>query len=616
MEGMKRALVLAAAAVVAVLCLAAAPALSLKPYRPEPVDFSMAGGGVLGSPAASDGVVSPPLRAPKRFNLVGLTWSADTTAGRHRRGSGATHRQGPAHDEPALAVRTRTDGGDWTPWKAVHTHAEDGPDPGSDEAIAAGMSNPVWAGEADWVQYRSSERLPDARLHFVNTAGTATATDRARTAVRGAVSTAVSSVAGLLRTRLAGAQEPQPAMVSRADWGADACPPRSAAAYGQVKAAYVHHTVNLNDYTPEEAPQVVLGICRYHRNANGWNDIGYNFLVDRFGTIYEGRAGGVAAAVIGAQAEGFNAQSTGIANIGTFTSVPQSQAALAAMARLIRWKLPLHGNPTSGTTTMQSAGGATNNFPAGATARVDRVIGHRDTNATACPGAALYAQIPQLRQMVAGVQPQGVATSVTATVDAPRATIDYGDSVGVRGSLTRVDGAPAAGSQVLVQARVGGAWRTSSTPSTGADGSFAATVEPKLTRQLRVRFAGAGELRSSVTPTMTVAVRPVVSLHRAPRRGAAGVRVALRGRVQPRKARVYQVLQLLRSGRYRKAGAKALATRRGGYFSGSFVPARPGVFRFYVAAKADALNARGASDKVVVRVGERARALRGGARTR
>jgi N-acetylmuramoyl-L-alanine amidase len=603
MGGMQRALALTAAAVAVMLCMAVAPALSLSPYRPKPVDFSMAGGGVLGSPDAGDGIVSEPLRAPKRFNLVGLTW--DGAAG------------AAGHEEPALAVRTRTDDGDWTPWKAVFTHTEDGPDPGSDEASAKGMSNPAWAGEADWVQYRSSERLAGARLHFVNTAGTATEADRAQTAIRSAVDTAVTSVAGVLRTRLAGAQEPQPAIVSRADWGADACPPRSGAAYGQVKAAYVHHTVNLNDYTPEEAPQVVLGICRYHRNTNGWNDVGYNFLVDRFGTIYEGRAGGVAAAVIGAQAEGFNAQSTGIANIGTFSSVPQSQAALDAMARLIRWKLPLHGYATSGTAVMQSAGGGTSRFGAGATVRVNRILGHRDTNSTECPGAALYAQLPQLRQMAAGVAPQGIATSVTASVDAAGGAIDYGATVSITGRLTRVDGLATAGLPVDVQARVDGTWRTSSAPVTAADGSFAATVKPKLTRQLRVRFAGAGDLRASVAPTTTVAVRPLVSLTRAPRRGAAGVRVDLRGRVQPRKARVYQVLQQLRSGRrYRKVGAKALPTRRGGYFSGSFVPARPGVFRFYLATKTDALNARGASDKVVVRVRERARAQRGGARSR
>ena len=605
---MGRALAVAAIAFVAALGAVAAPALSTKPFRPEPVDFSIAGQGVLGDPDPGDGVVSKPIAAPKRFNLVGLTWSDGAPEGAEAAG---------AHDdEPALAMRTRTDGGEWTAWAAVSAHAEDGPDPGSAEAHADGMSNPVWAGEADWVQYRASERLPGVRLHFVNTDGTATVGDRLQTVLRGVANTAVATVAGALSADLAGAQDPQPGMVSRASWAGDDCPPRTRAIYGEVRAAYVHHTVNLNDYSRAEAPQVVLGICRYHRNSNGWNDVGYNFLVDRFGTIYEGRAGGVGAAVVGAQAEGFNSYSTGIANIGTFSSVPQSHEALAAMARLIRWKLPLHGYPTNGTAVMTSAGGGTNRYRAGTTVRVPRVLGHRDTNATECPGTALHGQLDELRSMVAGVMPAGVATSATAQLDALGSAIGYGDEATLSGTLTTRDGAAVPGQPVTVQARVDGAWRTSSTPITGADGSFAAPIKPKLTRKLRARFAGAGELRSSVTPTLTLAVRPIVKLRRQPRRGAARSRVRLRGTVKPRKARVYQVLQLKRRGRFRNVGVKALRTKRGGAFSGSFVPAGAGAYRFYVATKRDESHARAATGYAYVAVGRAARAVRGGAESR
>ena len=581
------------AAVAVVVGLVTGPALSLQPYRAEPVDFSMAGGGVLGAPGPSEGVVVEPLHAPKRFNLAGITWA-----------DGAE-----SPDDPAIAIRTRLDGGDWTRWLPVSAHTEDGPDPGTDEARADGTTNPVWAGEADWIQYRSSERLPGVEIHFVNTAGTATAGERLRTGLRSAVNSAVASVAGTLSAKLAGAAEPKPAIVPRGDWGADKCPPRTSASYGQVRAAYVHHTVNPNDYTRAEAPQIVLAMCRYHRNTNGWNDIGYNFVVDRFGTIYEGRAGGTEAAVIGAQAEGFNSYSTGIANIGTFSDVPQSQAALDAMARLIRWKLPLHGYPTSGTAVMVSAGGGTNRYPAGRSVRVKRVIGHRDTNATECPGGALYAQLDDLRSMVAGVSPQGTATRLEGDLSGGSA-LDYGDTATIRGTLSTVTEQAVAGQSVAVQVRVDGKWRTSSTPVTAPDGSFAAELKPKVSRLVRARFAGAGDLRSSITPTLTLAVRPVVSLHRPPRRGTRGRTVALEGKVTPRKGRVYQVLQVQRRGRFRNVGVKALRTTRKGAFSGSFVPAGIGAYRFYVATRADARNARGASRKVVVRVGRLVAKLR------
>lgn len=260
----------------------------------------------------------------------------------------------------------------------------------------SGVSQPVWAGEADALQYRMSRRPPDLRLHFINTTGTAAPSDRVLGAIRGAANNAVVTVAGLAS---AGAAEEQPKMVAREEWGAEDCQPRQAPAYGAVKLAFVHHTATATGYTPAEARAMVLGICRYHRNSNGWDDIGYNFLVDKYGTIYEGRAGGVDRAVMGAHVQGFNSQSTGIGNLGDYSATRESDAGMKAMARLIRWKLPLHGQRTDGRTTVVSGGGEQNPYPEGDEVRLNRISGHRDGGLTECPGDALYGQLPRLRRL-------------------------------------------------------------------------------------------------------------------------------------------------------------------------------------------------------------------------
>ena len=577
---------LAPAALVCVLLLGAlaAPALSLRPWRAEPVDFSVVApaDALLGeAPARGAGVVSRPLRAPKRFNLVGLTWAK-------------------SQEQPGIAVRSRTDGGAWSRWATLHAQAEDGPDPGA-EPGARGASAPSWVGEADWIQYRMTARPGGLRLHFVNVRGSATEADRARSAVRRVANAGVSSIAALARAVGARAAQPAPSIVPRSAWGAADCPPRTAPDLGEVRAAFVHHTVNLNDYSREEAPAVVLGICRFHRNTNGWNDIGYNFLVDRFGTIYEGRAGGLDQAVVGAQAQGYNAQSTGIANLGTFSSVRQSPQALGAMARLIRWKLPVHGMPTAGTATLVSAGGATNKYPAGQAVRLQRVIGHRDTGATACPGDALYSQLPELRRLVGNVAPSGVATRVLGRV-ASR-VVSYGDTVVVTGSLTGSGGAPLARQPVQVEALIGRRWRAVADASTGDAGELAAVIEPRRNRSLRLRYGGFGELRPATSPTFSVGVRPLLALSPTARAVARGTRVVVRGRVRPRKARVFQVLQQKRGARFRTVGTQAIKTRRDGRFRATFVPVRSGTYRFYLVARADRSTARAATRKLAVRVG-------------
>jgi uncharacterized protein with LGFP repeats len=241
--------------------------------------------------------------------------------------------------------------------------------------MEAADGDPAWFGGADELQLRTRGWRPEGTLHYVKVS-------------RGATDGA----------------PPKPGIVSRKEWGADArkggCRPREPASYGLVKATVVHHTVNSNKYTEAEAPGVVLAICRYHRNALGWNDVGYNALVDRFGNIYAGRAGGLNHAVIGAHAQGVNAQTSGVAAIGTHTTTRAGRPAMRALTRWLAWKLVIHGHTTKGSARMVSAGGETSRYAEGTVFHTKRIIGHRRTNLTECPGNALARQLSTLRERV------------------------------------------------------------------------------------------------------------------------------------------------------------------------------------------------------------------------
>ncbi|WP_407077605.1 N-acetylmuramoyl-L-alanine amidase [Streptomyces sp. SCSIO 30461] len=202
---------------------------------------------------------------------------------------------------------------------------------------------------------------------------------------------------------------PQPPVTSRAGWGADESISPEEPGYlpgGKVKAVVVHHTAESNSYTCEQAPAVVRGIYAYHVKQLGWKDLGYNFLVDKCGTIYEGRKGGVDRPVMGAHAYGFNSETTGISVLGTYTDTAPSQAAMTSVARIAAWKLGQYGVDPTGTTTLTAGAGGRNysgkTWAGGARLSFPTVHGHRDSYNTQCPGNALYTQLGTLRSWTAG----------------------------------------------------------------------------------------------------------------------------------------------------------------------------------------------------------------------
>ncbi|MFD9006348.1 N-acetylmuramoyl-L-alanine amidase [Streptomyces sp. NPDC059582] len=128
---------------------------------------------------------------------------------------------------------------------------------------------------------------------------------------------------------------PKPPITTRAQWGADESMNHEAAEYGsEIKAVFVHHTVDANTYSCADSAALVRAIRTYHIKSNGWKDIAYNFLIDKCGTIFEGRKGGVDRPVIGAHNPGFNTNTAGIAVLGEYSSLDASAAAKASVARL------------------------------------------------------------------------------------------------------------------------------------------------------------------------------------------------------------------------------------------------------------------------------------------
>jgi hypothetical protein len=407
-----------------------------------------------------------------------------------------------------VEVRARGLDGRWSEWLPLQKGHADGH-----------LSDPVWTGPADAFELRSRRPLHGARVLLVD------AGRPARASALRFVDAQLPAAAG------------QPPIIARSSWATAACRPRVPAIFGSVSLAFVHHTVSSNRYRPSQSAAMVRSICLFHKYGNGWNDIGYNFVVDRFGQVFEARAGGIDESIVGAQAGGYNVYSTGVALLGNFIGSGPPRRTFDALARLLAWKLSVHGVALPGSVTVQvtRTGAPYSRYRAGARVRLNRVSGHRDADATTCPGAGMYRQLPRLRQAI-----QRLAPAVSWLTAQPLGSAPGAVTVG--GALSFA-GVPIPGASVEVQRR-----STTRGPltlgiaTTDANGAWAATVPLSRDAELRGVYRGDLDHPAVVSPGFFAGVPPQIVLTAATTEATPGSVIAFSGTVTPAKPRLTIVI--------------------------------------------------------------------------
>lgn len=303
----------------------------------------------------------------------------------------------PIDSEARVLVRVREEG-EWSSWQPLLV-SDHGPDPSSEESKEALFgTDPLLTNEADGIQVRIDTpggEVPDGlQVILVDNPvvdeDAALATPQTR-------DLPISTVA-------AGAwSAPRPTIITRAEWGADERLRRAAPkTSGTIKAGFIHHTASTTNYSPEAAAQQVRNLYTWFTQGRKYSDIAYNFLVDRYGRIYEGRGGGVDIPIVGAHTAGFNNDTFAISALGNYHTTrpnPDELAAVTqAMSSLMAWKLAMHHRDPNATTTLISdSGSGTSRYKPGQAATALVVGGHGDIGSTSCPGKFLAPQIPTIR---------------------------------------------------------------------------------------------------------------------------------------------------------------------------------------------------------------------------
>jgi hypothetical protein len=304
------------------------------------------------------------------YRMLGVSW----------RGAGPE-----ADSAVVVSARTRTDGA-WTDWFEVPVNIDTGTEPSPNGRFGA---EPYWVGDSDGVQVR------------VDTVGGARPTDVRADLIEPGTSDADAAITGTWSGSSAAASTNRPPIVTRAQWGADeSLRDKRLENNATVKVAFVHHTAGSNNYSRSESPAVVRGLYSYYVNTLGYGDMGYNFLVDKYGTIYEGRAGSITKPVRSAATGGFNRDSLSIVALGNFETARATDALVAGIAKVAAYRLSRFFRDPFGRQTLKAEVGSSR-YSAGEKVSFKVISGHRDAGFTACPGDHLYRRLPDIRRLAA-----------------------------------------------------------------------------------------------------------------------------------------------------------------------------------------------------------------------
>jgi hypothetical protein len=351
------------------------------------------GGTVNGADAGQTGgdtllYSSPTVAAGQLFDHVGVHWVAAPGT----------------EDTFYVELRTSADAAAWSDWQLL----------AADEDMANADTNEWYAapqdavGNARYAQYRvwltdgNPANLRRVGLTFMDV----------NDLNAGPVARLVNDFVGAAKDVARSFTEPTSAsaainatrILTRQDWAADEKLMRWVPRYpARVLKAVVHHTVT-GDGGDGQVAAAIRAIYYYHAVTRGWGDIGYSYIVDKYGNVWTGRQGGDNTEA--GHAYGWNQGSIGIAALGTYSVTQPTAPMLASIANIIAMKFTQFGVQPYGSDSFAHQEQARDGTWANVTSNPPNVQGHRDCNyiqsqyggQTACPGNALYGQLTNIRQ--------------------------------------------------------------------------------------------------------------------------------------------------------------------------------------------------------------------------